>query len=204
MIRKNLIKEIILFTCLFVLSFIPFYIPHSYNEHGVSLFNFFNSIFYILKDLDSYSQQTILIKNATQLCIDVVCLYLLITMLIMFALVIKQGKYRYYFNLSAILCLILNFSFKFAVYNIRLNYEAILTWAFYLSIILLIAYAFSPLYYKKLITCLRKTYANFRSTHPRKPTKAERIAQLEREVEELKKTQDESIDISSDNEKGSD
>lgn len=196
-LRNIFTKEMTLFFCLVVLSFIPFYFIGSYDRRGTMLFDFFYGIFYYLNKFEFYSQQPELIAQVIQQCVDVVALYIVIIVLIVLAITIKKGKYRYLFNLSAIFMLIINFVARFAVYSIRLNgraEHAYLSWAFYLAMALFVLYAFSPLYFKKLSVFFRKLSVFFKkriellkAKHPRKPTKADQISDLQRQIDELKK-----------------
>lgn len=180
-------KKIFINSGLIIMIIVEFFLPfvsNSINNTKVSFFDI-SKIFF---------QYQVYEKTIT--IIGLLCLSAIIILLISVFCNLKLYKILNSFSLLIMICLNTVYSI---IYSEDSNY-LLPSWSFYLSLLLLlcwVAYILSP----KWLPSLKKAFARLHSKHP---TKSERIAQLEREVEELKKTQDESTDISSDNKKGSD
>lgn len=178
-IRKRTIHVSLILFFLVFLFFLPFFED---SNRKISLF-LYSNIFGVLLGNESYSVNDL--PYVLETAIISILLFIFIIIMLIFAVVIKKGKYRYLFISIALSTNALNYIVRYILY-VSITPYLIPSWSFYLSIFLLIGYLLSPLYYSKLSNAVSKLYDKIK-IQIRKPTKAERIAQLEREVEELKK-----------------
>lgn len=195
-IRKHAITVSLILFVLVLLFFLPFFED---PNRKISLF-LYSNIFGVLLGNESYSVNDL--AYVLETAIISILLFIFIIIMLILAIVIKKGKYRYLFISLALFTNALNYIVRYILY-VSITPYLIPSWSFYLSIFFLIGHLLSPLYYSRLNNAVSKLYDKIKIPI-RKPTKADQISDLQRQIDELKKTQEESTDISSDNEKGSD
>lgn len=165
--KKKIIFNVVLISYYIVLLFLPF----------VNQPNFKLSFFFLNYSNDLWHAEELKLINIMLSIILVI--YIVTTILLILAIAIKRAKCFKLLDTVSVSIIFALYTF-FVVYYSESGYPS---WSFYLSLLLLlgwVAHIFSP----KWLPFIKKAFAKFHSKHP---TKAERIAQLEREVEELKK-----------------
>lgn len=192
-------KKFLLSIMFLLINLTNFFIP-AYNVKVLSGGSFSHSFMNICEGIPRYIELDLSLIRPISVLVLYFSSFLLLILALIFAINNKPRMFYIFTSCGLFFMFIAIIVFIIIIAPQDEYFKSTPSWSFYLSLLLLLAwivYLLYPRFIKKHINA-------FKLKHTRKPTKSEQISDLQRQIDELKKTQDEFADITSDIEKGSD